>query len=389
MPDSRPQPSSIRLRWGLHGLILTLALVVLVRAVVLGEPHTWLIAMLVLGFAVAYGVRGRLRAAWVRSAVLAVMVGTWVCLTLLGADAAYLSVGLFLVFLTELRIPRALACVGAVTILDVAVSSVRGDSVALLAAPVLGAGITVLFGLGYRLLFDTLARQQELIDELHVTRSELARSERASGQAAERQRLARDIHDTVAQSLSSIQMLLHAADGHALPPRSRERITMARETAAAALSETRHILDELAPPDLADSTLASALEQVCARAVAPVTLVVDGAPVTLPTSTEAALVRIAQGAVGNIDRHAGAEARAVVTLSWGADTVRLDVVDDGVGFDQTALAAGNHRTFGLATMRSRVADLGGEFLIESEAGHTAVSASFPVHMSASPTGVSA
>lgn len=393
MPDHSPRPSSGRLRWGLHTLVLTLASVVLLRAALLSQPRTGPIAVLVTAFALAYVVREQVASPRTRGVLLAAMVTIWASLTVLGADAAYISVGLFLVFLIDLRVTQALACVLAMTVFDVVVSAAHGDPVALLAAPVLGAVISVLLGLGYRLLFDMLSRQQDLIDELHLTRSELARSERTAGQAAERQRLAREIHDAVAQSLSSIQMLLHAADGSDVPPRSRERISMARETAAAALSETRHIMDELGPADLVDSTLASALAQVCSRAIAPVRLDVDGAPVALAPSVEAALVRIAQGAVGNVDRHAGSQARAVVSLSWGVDAVRLDVVDDGVGFDPTTLTAGRNRAFGLTTMRARVRDLGGEFSVESEAGHTALSATFPIPAmsgpAAAPAGVPA
>jgi signal transduction histidine kinase len=123
--------------------------------------------------------------------------------------------------------------------------------------------------------------------------------------------------------------------------------------------------------------VASALEQVCSRSVATASLAVDGSPVAVSPAVEAALVRVAQGALGNIDRHAGTGARAVVSLSWGRDTVRLDVVDDGIGFDPDALAEDNP-AFGLATMQARVLELGGEFAVESEPGHTAVSASFPL-----------
>lgn len=369
------RPSAAHLRWGLHGLVLALAAVVSVRAVVLGEAHPWLITALVVVFEVVYVLRLGIGSPAARGAALAAMVALWAGLTLLQADAAYLSVGLFLIFLTELKIAQAVVCVVMVTCFDIAVSATHEDSLTLLAAPLLGAFISVLIGLGFRLLFDTLASQDELIGELRFTRAELARSEHAAGRAMERQHLAREIHDTVAQSLSSIQMLLHAADGQGLPSRSRERIAMARETAAAALGETRHIIDQLAPPDLTGSSLRSALDQVCARSVAAATLVVDGTPLVVSSEVEVALVRLTQGALGNVERHAGAGARAVVSLSWGHDTVRLDVVDDGLGFDSGSLG---DRSFGLASMQARVNELGGEFSVESEPGHTAVSASFPI-----------
>ncbi len=368
-----------RLRWGLHGLILALAAVVAVRAITLGESHRWTIVLLIGLFAVIYGLHIRLNHTWPRNTVTFIaMVAIWIALGALGADASYLSVGLFLVFLTELPIPVAIAAVTGLTIIDVTRSVISDESLALLAAPILGAVISVLIGLGFRLLFDTLDEQQRLIEELQRTRSDLATSEREAGKSAERQRLARDIHDTVAQGLSSIQMLLHAAEDESLSAPARDRIAMARRAAAAALAETRHILEELTPPDLTDSNLAVALEQVGERAVAPVTFVVDGASRPLAAAVEAALLRIAQGAVANIDQHAGPNVHAALTLSWGGDTVRLDVVDDGVGFDAAHRPAEDHRSFGLATMRARTLDLGGQFVVESEPGHTAVSVSFPL-----------
>lgn len=374
----RRQPSTAQLRWGLHALVVTLALSVLLRALLLDEDAAWSVAAAVVLFVAMYAARVAASAPAVRAALLAGLVAAWAGLVLLDADAAYVSVGLFLVFLTDLSVRRALAGVAGMTAFDVTVASLRGDSLALVLAPVLGAAISVLFGLGYRLLFDAVARQQGLIDELRRTRAELAASEHAAGQAAERQRLAREIHDTVAQSLSSIQMLLHAADADGLPAQARTRVGVARETAAAALAETRRILAELMPADLADSTLTAALHRVCGRAVRPVQLVVDGEPRPVPPEVEAALVRIAQGAVANVDRHAGPAARAVMSLSWSGDRVRLDVVDDGVGFDATASAGAERRRFGLATIRARVAELGGEFELESEPGHTALSTSFPL-----------
>lgn len=362
-----PQPTPEQLRIGLHGLVVTLALVVLVRAVALEEQRSWAIAGLVVAFVAIYVARVVVRRA--RGPLLVALIAAWAGMSVLGADAAYVSVGLVLVFFTELAFGAALLWVIAVTAIDVGIGLARGDGVSAVVAPVLGAVLASLFGIGYRVLFDA-------VDELRATRSELAESERAAGQADERQRLAREIHDTVAQGLSSIQMLLRTAEEDALPDAARGHVELARTTAAAGLVEARRMVAELAPADLADASLVSALERVCERARTPVEFRVDGDPTRLPMPVEAALVRIAQGALANVDQHAGPDARTRVTLGFSADRVHLDVVDDGVGFDPALIDTG--RSFGLRSIRERVEQLEGHFDVESDPGHTALAVSFPL-----------
>lgn len=374
-----PQPTTAQLRNGLHALVVTLAVVVMLRAVLLEEPHPVAVSGLVAAFVAVYLARARVSTSpRVRFAGLLVLVGLWLGMALLGADAAYVSVGLYLIFLTELSLPAALVAVVVVTAVDMAQTTLQGGPVEAFVAPLLGAVLSGLFGVGFRVLFEATTAQHELIAELRRTRTELAESEHAAGQAGERQRLAREIHDTVAQGLSSIQMLLHAAEAEPLPPAAAERVALARTTAGAGLAEARRMVAELAPADLAGSSLVDALGRVCQRSVVDVRYVVDGAPVPLPMPVEAALVRITQGALANVERHAGDDVRAAVSLGFAPDRVHLDVVDDGHGFDVSALEDPERHTFGLDTIRTRVADLGGAFEVESEPGHTALSVSFPL-----------
>jgi len=366
------------LRLGLDLLVVTLAAVVALRAVILDEERTWLVVLLVVGFIGAYGVRSRVRSAAPRRLLMVVLVLDWAALVLLGADSAYVSLGLFLVFLTEWALAPALLSVVALTTIDALWSLAREGEPAVLLAPALGAVLSVLLGAGYRVLFEVTRSQQELIVALRQTRAELAESERAAGQAAERQRLAREIHDTVAQALSSIQLLLHAAESEPLPEHAAGRVRLARDTAASSLVEARRMVDELAPADLAASSLPEALRRVSERSPADVRFVMDGEPATIPTPAEAVLVRVTQSALANVEQHAGADARAVVTLGWTAGRVRLDIVDDGRGFDTSILAASGTPTFGLDTMRERVEELGGDWSLESEPGHTALTVSFPL-----------
>lgn len=148
--------------------------------------------------------------------------------------------------------------------------------------------------------------------ELVATRAELAEAERTAGTLAERERLAREIHDTLAQGLSSIQLLLRAAE-RTLPgdAPATAHVRAAREAAQANLAEARSFVRALTPPDLEHGSLAAALEQLCARTTGPgltVRFAVSGTPVGCRRRT-VALLRTAQSALANTVRHAGRAGR--------------------------------------------------------------------------------
>ncbi|MEV0076383.1 sensor histidine kinase [Nocardia neocaledoniensis] len=315
---------------------------------------------------------------WVWLASLTVL---WLALLALTPDAVYLAFGLFFVYLHLL--PKAWSLVAVVLATAVGVAGFaahRGWSVGAVVGPVLGAAVAIGIGLGYQALHREAVERERLIDELLSTRAVLAERERTAGKLAERERLAKEIHDTVAQGLSSIQLLLHAAEQAAPDHPALDRIQLARETAAADLAETRRLIDELAPAALDGQSLAEALERICERArSAELTtqLLVEGEPERLPMPIEAALVRIAQSAVANVVQHADA-ARMRVTLTYDDTDVHLDIVDDGIGIDAEILRRPRSGAFGLAAMRSRVEQQGGRMTIESEPGHTAVTVSFPL-----------
>lgn len=260
---------------------------------------------------------------------------------------------------------------------------------------VMGPGVSALVTLAIHYAFIKLARgnreRQELIDQLMATRSELARTQHAAGMIAERQRIAHEIHDTLAQGLSSIQMLLHVAESEIMSSPLSEaekespvkRIRLARSAAAENLSEARAMIAALQPAALSQRSLRGALERVAANhgevSGLDITVDVDGQEWELPMKIEAALLRIAQGAVANAATHSRAS-RCRVSLSYGESEVRLDVVDDGCGFDPGEVA---HRPAGLGhvgldAMRQRARELGGTVEVESAPGQgTAVSVALP------------
>ncbi|MDT9692063.1 sensor histidine kinase [Streptomyces sp. P9(2023)] len=248
--------------------------------------------------------------------------------------------------------------------------------------PLLGAAVAVATVLGYQALYRESERRRRMVEELIETRAELAAAERHAGTLAERERLAREIHDTLAQGLSSIQLLLRAAE-RALPDGSPAagHIEAARRAAQDNLAEARRFVRALSPPDLEHGSLAAALERLCEpgpEASPRARLTVSGRPVELPTPYEVALLRIAQSALANTVRHASAT-RAEITLSFMDGEVTLDVVDDGKGFEPALLSPSAEGGFGLPAMRSRAESLGGTFTVESAPGQgTAVAVSLPL-----------
>ncbi len=215
-------------------------------------------------------------------------------------------------------------------------------------------------------------------ERLHARLVEQARS---AGVTDERQRLAREIHDTVAQGLTGVITQLEAAeqaDGDAVA--RRRHLDHAAAIARESLSEARRSVYALAPGALERGRLPDALDELARdwsqRQDLEVVPVVTGEVVTLPADLEVALLRVAQEALNNVAKHAQA-ARVGVTLSLLDDRAVLDVRDDGIGFDPRRSPRG--ASFGLTAMRQRLAELGGALEIESAPGAgTAVSATVPI-----------
>ncbi|WP_420631750.1 sensor histidine kinase [Candidatus Leptofilum sp.] len=238
--------------------------------------------------------------------------------------------------------------------------------------------IAVLMGYFISAIAGQSMERQRLLDELTQTRASLLKAEREAGMLAERQRLARDIHDTLAQQFTSIIMHLSAArlgDTAALQTHMQQVEQAARE----GLNESRRIIWDMRPQLLEDATLVESIEGVVARWSAEnkvqVETAVTGSPHPLDESIETALLRITQEALHNIKKHARAQA-VNITLSYMPDLLALDIADDGKGFDTSRR---NGRGFGLKTMGERAEELGGTLTIESELGEgTAVAVSLPI-----------
>lgn len=221
------------------------------------------------------------------------------------------------------------------------------------------------------------AERKRLLDEFTQTRASLLKAERKAGMLAERQRLAREIHDTLAQQFTSIIMHLAAAQLNA-PDTMQGHVQQAEQTAREGLDEARRIIWDVRPEYLENASLVESIERVAARwsveNAIQVAVSVTGTPSSLPSPVEVALLRICQEALTNIKKHSHAR-HANITLSYMPDMLALDVADDGHGFDPTRRARG----FGLKSMRERAEELGGELSIESEAGKgTKIAVTIPI-----------
>ncbi len=216
--------------------------------------------------------------------------------------------------------------------------------------------------------------RQGLLEQLQATQGELAVAERQAGILEERARLAREIHDTLAQGLASIVMHLEATE-QTLPVNAAaasEHLDQARRAARDNLAEARRFVWALQPQALERDALPKALARVAERWSdenhISAAVSVTGDTCTLAPEFEVTLLRAAQEALANISKHAHAH-QVNLTLSYMNDQVVMDVNDDGIGFNLTQIDT--HREadgFGLEGIRQRVERLGGRLSIESAVG---------------------
>jgi signal transduction histidine kinase len=220
------------------------------------------------------------------------------------------------------------------------------------------------------------ARLQE-VERREALRGDLLRQV-VSAQEAERQRIARELHDETGQSLTGLSLGLRSLRSSLRSdPALAERNAQELETLAVrAIDELRRFVSDLRPAQLDDLGLVPALRWYCqevqARAGLQVECEVPAGRVTLPAEVSTVLFRIAQEALTNIVRHAQAR-RVTVRLHLSTEDARLFVQDDGRGFDPQAMLAAHapRRAWGLVGMQERAALVGGFFQVTSAPGQGA------------------
>jgi signal transduction histidine kinase len=233
---------------------------------------------------------------------------------------------------------------------------------------VINLAISLLLGYWIGGIVEESGKRACLIEQLEQAQSELAASEHERGILTERQRLAHEIHDTLAQGFTSVLALAQAVEVSLDRDEANVRrgLAMLQTTARDNLAEARALVGALTPPDLENATLADAIGRVVSRFADETGVDAEfgahGQPRPLPPSTEVVVLRTAQESLANVRKHAKATS-VVVTLRYEVEAVSLEIRDDGRGFGPDAVPG-----HGLPGMRARVEQLGGEFNAESEPG---------------------
>lgn len=356
------------LRWGLHLLIAALLVLVLWRA------EHWSMWIPAAAFILSY-LAGSLPGGYLSTRPLmwlTLLTLAWMAMIWDGPEPAYLAFPMF--FLIVMATTPVISAMFILVITAIAIAALAGHlgwSVGVLTGPLLGALVAWTLGTGFRLLGQT-------VTELVEVRATALEASRTAGELKERTRIAGDIHDTVAQGLSSIQMLLHAAEKRVDDPQALAQLRLARETTAENLVETRNIIAALQPQPLVGASLPVALARIASTTPMgnAITFDIDGVPRELSEQIDHDLLRIAQTLLGNVVRHSGAT-QAKMTLTYQSDQVLLDVIDNGHGFNPEEITD-TSKGYGLPTARRRVMELGGTLSIESTPGDsTGISARIP------------
>jgi signal transduction histidine kinase len=360
-----PHPSDRLRDWTqylLHAAFLLILVGTAARFVELNTPRCWAImslsVLLTAGYTAGMGRWERIRGGvW-----FGVLFVLWMALLAvvppeLTSTFAWCGVPLVCLAARVLDRTRALAVLAVVTVLLLGLGTWRtvGFQPDVVVAPV--AAIWAAAGL-YRL-------QQRDAEALRAARHE-------ADVLAERARIARDIHDTLAQDIAGSRMLLQAADRDRArnPETAWARVRAVTESLGANLTETRRIIADLLPRALDGQDLTTALTDLCdqvRRSGITTVFRVGGDVEPVPSDTAITVLRVAQGALGNVRDHA--EARSVwVSLERAGDWLTLTVRDDGIGFDPDHLVTSPGRGFGLVAIRERVGECGGTLTVRSFPG---------------------
>lgn len=346
------------LRVSLHVLVAVLLLVGVVSsgwnplAICMAVPF----ALLYLAGTVAYNEGKRFpRAAmytW-----LAAVLALWVVMALHAAEFVWLEFPL--VILVSVVLPTWSGIAVAALLLAFTLSiTAPGAGIGGVVGPLLGTVLALLIYHSYRALRAEADHYKHLAYELQATHMELAAAEHASGVLEERARLSREVHDTIAQGLSSIVLLGRTLDKQITEPGAKQILDTIRATASDNLAEARRFVAVNAGPA---EPLPRRLEELARGAegrqqALGQRLTVDLNVEDVPEPAAGVIERVVREGLSNIVRHAGAT-RAVVTVEKLGDVATVDVFDNGRGIT-------GPEGYGLRGLRARVAEVGGTLSVE-------------------------
>ncbi|MFZ3469111.1 sensor histidine kinase [Streptomyces sp. 4.24] len=246
---------------------------------------------------------------------------------------------------------------------------------------VLGSVVTfafsAFFGAWIIRIIEQSQNRASLIAELDATREEVARLSAERGAHTERERMSREIHDTLAQGFTSLLMLVQAVQSEldTDPAQARRHLDLMAVTARQNLAEARALVTGGAPADLDGGSLPDAVRRLAARHDPPADVSVTGDVRPLAPALEVVALRTCQESLSNAAKHAGPRARCAVSLVYGGSELTVTVRDTGRGFDPAAPAPGH----GLRGLRARAAEAGGTAAIDSTASTgTTVTVTLPI-----------
>jgi signal transduction histidine kinase len=379
---------------GQHAIAVVLTVIACIRAVTNGAPLIAAIAVSVLFL--SWYTLGAVRAARTGALVLAkwwliVLAAAWLCTLFVSAEFIWIAFLLWLLagHLFSLRIAIVFT---ALTYIATVVAPLAHYG-QVLAPSIIGSLIGAVFALGlsrgYIELLREGRRREELLRSLELAhqnlldlQDELALTQRHAGEIQERTRVSRDIHDTIAQSISSIRLIAHAEAERTTDDHAAQVLGQVEDLAAQGSRDVRRIIAALAPAELEDGALSAAIRRLLTRLEEDTSIVgrldLDDALPTLSAEVEVALLRTAQSALANVRQHSRAS-RVMISLMDVDGAIRMDIVDDGVGMDDPENRRRNPESgFGLDFIGSRMSELGGELVIESTPGSGfAISATLP------------
>lgn len=356
------------LRWaGVWHAVFAVAVLLGVVGALRSDPSTTTVVTVAVALGASYAWTNILRpptSAAGQAAGLLVSWGLW--LAAIWLHVAFAPVGAFLaahVCYLSLRcaIPVATLFVGGIVARDVVVGG--GPDATFIGPVVVAAVIGVLLASYVAAIARESAARADLIDQLEATRADLARVERDRGVLEERRRVARDVHDTLAQSFTSVITQLQAAQATDGPAGSAPHVDRALAAARDGLQVARRIVWDLDTEVPALQRGLAILATATATQHVRVDTSIEGTAKDLPEDIRRELLAVTQEALTNVARHADTD-RADVHLTYAGDGVTLTVADHGRGFDPAETNGG----YGLRSIRERVARIGGAVEIATGPG---------------------
>ena len=360
------------LRVSLHVLVAILLALGLMGQLRIDDPLPGLVLSTVFAAVYMAGTvwhyEGRAYPSWAPYAWLAVVAALWVGLVQVSADFVWLEFPL--VMLACVILPRWWELVAAAGLLCVSLVAVAapGGNIGAVVGPSIGTVLAVFIVHAYRALRAEADHYKQMADDLRSAQRERAAAEHAAGVAQERARLAREVHDTMAQGLSSIVLLGRALDKQlGDDAAARETLDVIRSTAADNLAEARRFVkinsaDTVSVEDKPQRVALPVRLERLARAASdrqralgePLEVQVNA--VDLPEPAASVAERMVREGLSNIVRHAGAS-KAVITVDKLGATATIDVFDNGRGIS-------GKEGYGLKGLRARVEEIGGELSVE-------------------------